>query len=177
MSGNVYRLSKTMKSVGNNLWLWVKTLKRDCGSVRIIADHDPRIMRILKISLEWVYIIFNWKLLGKTQGKREHQGPSVINKPRLWVKMSFGHPRYKCTARCGTLGLTRGSSVPKITNNVIWCQETFTHSQKRWKVLETIFGCGSKHLKGTAVHLRFICTATCGTFVPPNLAWMGLYHF
>ena len=84
MSGNVYKLSKTMKSVGNNLWKWVKTLKRDCGSVRIIADHDPRIMRILKISLEWVYIIFNWKLLGKTQGKREHQGPSVINKPRLW---------------------------------------------------------------------------------------------
>ena len=48
--------------------------------------------------------------------------------------------------------------LPKITNNVIWCQETFTNSQKRWKVLETIFGSGSKHLKGTAVH--------CGTFVP-----------
>ena len=166
-----------MKSVGNNLWKWVKTLKRDCGSVRIIADHDPRIMRILKISLEWVYIIFNWKLLGKTQGKHENQGPSVTNEPRLWVKMSFGHHRYKCTARYGTLGLTRGSNVPKSRNNVIWCQETFTNSQKRWKVLETIFGCGSKHLKGTAVHLRFICTATCGTFVPPNLAWMGLYHF
>ena len=44
MSGNVYRLSKTMKSVGNNLWLWVKTLKRDCGS---LAVHLNRYLRFI----------------------------------------------------------------------------------------------------------------------------------
>ena len=44
MSGNVYKLSKTMKSVGNNLWLWVKTLKRDCGS---LAVHLNRYLRFI----------------------------------------------------------------------------------------------------------------------------------
>ena len=66
-----------------------------------------------------IIIILNRFFSWKTQGKHENQGPSVRNKPRLWVKMSFGHPRYKCTARCGTLGLTRGSNVPKSRNNVI----------------------------------------------------------
>ena len=60
----------------------------------------------------------------------------------------------------------RGSNVPKSRNNVIWCQETFTNSQKRWKVLETIFGCGSKHLKGTADQcgsLRIMIRGSCGS--------------
>ena len=145
MSGNIYRLSKTMNSVGNNLWKWVKTLKRDCGTLRYICTAIcGTFVPPIEISFEWVYIIFNWKLLGKTQGKHENQGPSVTNEPRLWVKMSFGHQRYKCTARYGTLGLTRGSNVPKITNNVIWCQETFRNSQQQCRVLGTMFGWGWK---------------------------------
>ena len=177
MSGNVYRLSKTMKSVGNNLWLWVKTLKRDCGS---LAVHLNR------------YLRFIWTAKSRLNGSISFLIENSWGKRRANVstRVLVSLTNLVCGSKCH-LDIS-GTNVPqgavhsgwpavqmcqKSRNNVIWCQETFTDSQKRWKVLETIFGCGSKHLKGTAVHLRFIWTATCGSFEPRNLAWMGLYHF
>ena len=158
MSGNVYRLSKTMKSVGNNLWLWVKTLKRDCGS---LAVHLYRYLRYICTAKSRLNGSISF-LIENSWGKRRANVST-----RVLVSLTNLVCGSKCHLDISGTNVPQGAvhsgwpavqMLPKITNNVIWCQETFTNSQKRWKVLETIFGSGSKHLKGTAVH--------CGTFVP-----------
>ena len=146
MSGNVYRLSKTMKSVGNNLWKWVKTLKRDCGTLRYICTaicgtfvpplEKSRLNGSISFLIEnsWGKRRANTKtkvLVSQTNlvcGSKCHLDISGTNVPRGTV-----HSGWPC-----------GSNVPKITNNVIWCQETFRNSQQQCRVLGTMFGWGWK---------------------------------
>ena len=146
-----------MSSVRNNVWLRVETvLTVDISlAVHSIAHSD---LPNLALRIKSLLIILNRFFRGKRRAN---------TKTRALVSQTNLVCGSKCHLDiCGTFvpqgavhsGWPAIQMLPKITNNVIWCQETFTNSQKRWKVLETIFGSGSKHLKGTAVH--------CGTFVP-----------
>ena len=144
MSGNVYKLSKTMKSVGNNLWLWVKTLKRDCGSLAVHLYRDLRYICTAKSRLNGS-ISF---LIENSWGKRRANVST-----RVLVSLTNLVCGSKCHLDISGTNVPQGAvhsgwpavqMLPKITNNVIWCQETFRNSQKQCRVLGTMFGWGWK---------------------------------
>ena len=81
-----------MSSVRNNVWLRVETvLTVDISlAVHLIAHSN------LALRKKWYYI----NLKGKTQGKGEKQGPSVENKPFLWVRIEKICPEKKSVQKC-----------------------------------------------------------------------------
>ena len=71
-----------MSSVRNNVWLRVETVLTVDISLAVHSIAHSNLPN-LALRIKWYYI----NLKGKTQGKGEKQGPSVENKPFLWVRI------------------------------------------------------------------------------------------